>query len=146
MNVYLGHMQTLCHVLSGREEACHQMMENIYSLARCIIYFRQNTFYCANQTHLVQLPHQPQAWQLLKSTLWNLNEFACDWFQQLVNKLADGCKFSTFFLFCRYWRILKQPNSHNYCIPHYLCLSYLFSLYVISFPPDIVSYHLHLRV
>jgi hypothetical protein len=46
MDVYLGNMQTLQHILMSKEEASHHMMENIYAQARCDLYFGQNVLLC----------------------------------------------------------------------------------------------------
>ena len=37
LDVYTGHVNTLKHVLDRKEEAYHMLMQNIYTLARCVV-------------------------------------------------------------------------------------------------------------
>ncbi len=56
-----------------------------------------NSRYFANQSHSAPLPWDRWAQQLPQSTSMNLNKFACDWFQQPVNRFNASCEFAAFF-------------------------------------------------
>ena len=86
-------------------------------------YFVQNLLYCADQSYLAQMLQWMKACPLLKSTLRNLSEFTCNWFQQLVNPINAGCKF--FASFCFFSLLLTCLNSSTaaviypfYCVAH----------------------------
>ena len=88
----MGDIWTCSDTFRRTEEAYHQIMENIYALARCVMH--SMTQFSADQIPLAPLPRRPRPQASPISTLRDSNEFLCDRFQQLVNLFIACCNFS----------------------------------------------------